>query len=93
MNKKKLKIARNKIDRLDKSILNLIKKRITVVKYILSLKQFKKQIVDHKRIKKLLKDIKKKSVHHSINPKITDRIWRAIIGSSIDYEKRNFKKR
>ena len=47
-NKKKLKIARNKIDRLDKSIFNLIKKRIAVVKYILSLKQFKKQIVDHK---------------------------------------------
>ena len=93
MNKKKLKIARNKIDRLDKSIFNLIKKRIAVVKYILSLKQFKKQIVDHKRIKMVLKDIKKRSVQHSIDPKITNHIWRAIIGSSIDYEKRNFKKR
>ena len=93
MNKKKLQVARSNIDKLDKEILYLIKKRTSIVKYMLNLKEFKKQIVDHKRIKKLLKDIKKKSVHHSIDPKITDRIWRAIIGSSIDYEKRNFKKR
>ena len=93
MDKKKLKVARNKIDQLDKSIFSLIKKRTRVVKYILSLKQFKNEIVEHKRIKKVLKDIKKKSIHHSLDPKITNRIWRAIIGSSIDYEKRNFKKR
>ena len=49
MNKKKLKIARNKVDQLDQKIFNLIKKRTQIIKYILSLKKFRKEIVDHKR--------------------------------------------
>jgi len=49
MNKKKLKIARNKVDQLDQKIFNLIKKRTQIVKYMLSLKKFRKEIVDHKR--------------------------------------------
>ena len=93
MNKKKLYLARKKIDNLDKSIFNLIKKRTKIVKYILSLKKFKNQIVDPKRIKKILKNIKKKSLQQAVDPKITNRIWRAMIGSFIDYEKRNFKKK
>ena len=93
MNKKQLKKARNKIDRLDKNIFNLIKKRTKVVKYILNLKKFNNQIVDKKRINAILKKIRKKSIHHSIDPKITNRIWRAMIGSYIDFEKRNFKKK
>ena len=55
MNKKKLYLARKKIDNLDKSIFNLIKKRTKIVKYILSLKKFKNQIVDSKRMKKIQK--------------------------------------
>ena len=55
MNKKKLKIARRKIDQLDNSIFTLIRKRTKVVKYMLSLKQFKNQIVDQKRINAILK--------------------------------------
>ena len=93
MNKKKLYSARKKIDQLDKSIFNLIKKRTKIVKYILSLKKFKNQIVDPKRIKKILKNIRKKSVQQAIDPKITNRIWREMIGSFIDYEKKNFKKK
>ena len=93
MNKKKLKIARNKIDRLDKSIFNLIKRRTKIVKYILSLKHFKKQIVDQKRINIILKDIRKKSIKHSLDPQLTGRIWGAMIGGYIDFEKRNFKKK
>tara|TARA_B100001123_G_C15030687_1_gene915271 strand:- start:240 stop:521 length:282 start_codon:yes stop_codon:yes gene_type:complete len=93
MDKKKLKIARNKIDRLDNSIFNLIKKRTYVVKNILKLKKFNNQIVDKKRINIILKKIRKKSIVHSIDPKITNRIWRAMIGSYIDYERRNFKKK
>ena len=57
MNKKKLKIARRKIDQLDNRIFNLIRKRTKVVKYMLSLKQFKNQIVDRKRIKAIIKNI------------------------------------
>ena len=65
MNKKKLQIARNKIDQLDKAIFYLIKKRTAIVKYMLSLKGFKKQIVDHKRIKEILKKIKNKSIKNT----------------------------
>ena len=93
MDKKKLKIARNKIDQLDNSIFNLIKKRTKIVKYMLSLKQFKNQIVDQKRSNKILKNIRKKSFLHHIDPKLTSRIWKAIIWSYIDFQKRNFKKK
>ena len=93
MNKKKLQIARNKIDQLDKEILFLIKKRTAVVKYMLSLKGFKKQIIDHKRIKEILKKIKKQSIKNKIDPKITSRIWKSLIWSYIDFQRRNFKKK
>ena len=93
MNKKKLQTARNKIDQLDKRIFYLIKKRTAIVKYMLSLKRFKKQIVDHKRIKEILKNIKNQSRKHGIDPKITARIWKSIIWSYIDFQRRNFKKK
>ena len=93
MNKKKLQIARNKIDQLDKKILFLIKKRTAVVKYMLSLKGFKKQIVDHKRIKEILKKIKNQSIKNGIDPKITSRIWKSMIWSYVDFQRRNFKKK
>ena len=93
MNKKKLQIARNKIDQLDKEIFYLIKKRTAIVKYMLSLKEFKNQIVDHKRIKEILKKIKKQSIKNAIDPKITSRIWKSMIWSYVDFQRRNFKKK
>jgi len=93
MNKKKLSVARKKIDKLDSSIFQLIKKRTQIVKYMLGLKQFKSEIIDHKRINVILKNIKKKSVTNNIDPKITTRIWKAMIWSFIDYQKNNFKKK
>ena len=50
MNKKKLKIARKKIDQIDNKIFILLKKRTQIVKHMLSLKTYKSQIVDYKRI-------------------------------------------
>ena len=91
MNKKKLQKARNKIDQLDKEIFYLIKKRTTIVKYMLSLKGIKSQIVDHKRINEILKKIKNKSIKNRIDPKITSRIWKSMIWSYIDFQRRNFK--
>ena len=91
MNEKKLQKARNKIDQLDKEIFYLIKKRTTIVKYMLSLKGFKSQIVDHKRIKEILKKIKKKSIKNRVDPKITSRIWKSIIWSYVNFQRRNFK--
>ena len=93
MNKKKLQIARNKIDQLDKELFILIKKRTAVVKYMLSLKEFKKQIVDKKRINKILKRIKKRSIKYKIDTKITNRIWKSMIWSYVDFQRRNFRKR
>ena len=93
MNKKRLLIARNKIDQLDKEIFYLIKKRTAIVKYMLSLKGFKNQIVDHKRIKEILKKIKKQSIKNGIDPKITSRIWKSMIWSYVDFQRRNFKKK
>ena len=93
MNRQKLKIARNKIDQLDKNIFNLIKKRTQIVKYMLSLKQYKNQIVDHKRINTILKNIRNKSIKNRIDPKITQRIWTSIIWSFITYQRKNFRKK
>ena len=93
MNTKKLNKARIKIDQIDRSIFNLIKKRTTLVKYMLGLKQLKNQIVDHKRINLILKNIKKRSLQHNIDPKLTTRIWKSIIWSYVEYQRRNFKKK
>ena len=93
MNVKKLKKARNKIDKIDNNIFNLIKKRTKVVKYMLNLKEYKNQIVDQKRIKIILKNIKVKSIKNRIDPRITYRIWKSMIWSYVDFQRRNFKKK
>ena len=92
-NKKKLEIIRSKLDRLDNNLLSLIKNRTILVKEVLKLKEFKKEIVDKKRIKFILKKIQIKSKKLNIDPKITNRIWKNMIWSYIDYERRNFKKK
>ncbi len=92
-NKKKLEIIRSKLDKLDNKLLFLIKYRTNLVKEVLKLKEFKKEIVDKKRINFILKKIQSKSKKLRIDPKITNRIWRNMILSYIDYEKRNFKKK
>ena len=93
MNIKKLKKARNKIDQIDKAIFDLIKKRTKVVKYMLSLKEFKNQIVDHDRINSILKNIRRRSLRHSIDPKITTSVWKKMIWSYVNFQKKNFKKK
>ena len=93
MDKKKLKKARGKIDALDSRIFELIKQRTNVVKKMLKLKESKNQIVDQKRIKGILRKIKKKSIKNNIDPKITARIWRSMIWSYVDYQKRKFNKK
>ncbi len=91
--KKKLEKLRKQLDKLDDSLIKIIKKRTNLVKEVLNLKDFKNQIVDQKRIKKILKNIKMKSLKNNIDPKITKRIWENMIWSYIDYERRNFKKK
>ena len=93
INKKRLDLLRVKLDRLDSNLLKLIKERSQLVNEVLKVKIHKKEIIDQKRISFILKKIKKKSIQLNIDPKITNRIWKNMIWSFIDYEKRNFKKK
>ena len=93
INKKKLNLIRTKLDRLDTELLKLLKKRSNLVNDVLKVKIHKNEIIDQKRINFILKKIKKKSIQSNIDPKITNRIWKNMIWSFIDYEKRNFKKK
>ena len=92
-NKKRLDLLRIKLDMLDTDLLKLIKKRSNLVNDVLKVKIHKKEIIDQKRISFILKKIKKKSIQLKIDPKISNRIWKNMIWSFIDYEKRNFKKK
>ena len=53
-NKNIIKI-RKQLDKLDNSLLKIIKKRVFLVDKVLKNKKFKKDIVDRKRIKIILK--------------------------------------
>ena len=92
-NKKKLALIRVKLDKLDNQLLSIIKKRTILVNDVLKLKKFKNEIVDKKRINLILKRIKLKSKKIKIDPIITNRIWKNMIWSYINYEKKNFKKK
>ena len=92
-NKKKLNLLRKRLDKLDYRLLKTIKKRTEIIKKVISLKSFKNEIVDKKRITTILKKIRKESVKRNIDPKITQRIWKNMIWSYINFEKKNFKKK
>ena len=84
---------RKKLDKLDNQFLNIIKKRTFLVDQVLKNKKFKKDIIDKKRIKIIIKNIAKKSKNRKIDPRITIKIWKTMIKSYIEYEFRNFKKK
>ena len=90
VNKKILKI-RKKLDKLDNSLLEILKKRSKLVDIVIKNKKFKKDIIDRKRISIILKKIHKKSKEKKIDPKITNKVWKSMIKAFIDYEYRNFK--
>ena len=68
-------------------ILNVIHGKELEVEYA------KNEIIDKKRINKILKNIKSKSIKKGIDPKISSRIWKNMIYSFVDFEYRNFKKK
>ena len=92
INKNIVKI-RKKLDKLDNSFLNLIKKRTNLVEQVLANKKFKKDIIDRRRIAKILKNISNKSKNKNLDSKLTKKIWSSMIRAYIDYEFRNFKKK
>ena len=93
MEKNKLKIVRNKLDKLDLKLLSLVKKRTLLVNQVIKIKKHKKQIIDKVRINEILLKIRKNSIKKKIDPQITNKIWKSMIGSYIDYETKNFKKK
>ena len=92
MNKNILKI-RKKLDTLDNALLQIIKKRTGLVNQILANKKYKKDIVDKKRIRIILKNISKKSKKKGVDKIVAKKIWNGMIRAFIDYEYRNFKKK
>jgi|TARA_B100001059_G_scaffold229148_1_gene261307 chorismate mutase len=92
INRKILEVRR-KLDKLDNKLLYLIKKRSNLVDIVLENKKYKKDIVDNKRIKKILKDISLKSKQRKIDQIVTKKIWKSMIRAFIDYEYRYFKKK
>ena len=93
MSNKNILLIRKQLDKLDNSFLNLVKKRTKLVDKVLSNKRYKKDIIDNKRIKIIINNIKRKSKQKNIDPKITEQIWKAMIKAYIQYEYRNFKKK
>ena len=93
MKNKNILLIRKKLDKLDNNLLGIIKRRTKLVDQVIKNKKFKKDIVDRKRIKIILKNIKIKSKKRNLDTKITKRIWMSMINAFIDYEYRNFKKK
>ena len=93
LKKQKHSKTRKDLDKLDNILIKIIKKRTNLVKRVLALKERKNQIVDQKRIKLILENIKDKSIKNNIDPKITNKIWKNMIYAYIDFERRNFDKK
>ena len=85
--------VRRKLDSLDNRLLNIIKIRTKLVNQILKKKSNKNQIVDKNRIKRILSNIKRKSLKKKIDVKLTKMIWSNMIKAYIDFEYRKFKKK
>ena len=88
-----LKSIRNQIDKIDDKILPLVIKRSKLVNLALETKTKKSQIVDKKRIDKILTKIGNKSKISKANPNLIKSIWKSMIWNFIDFEKNEFKKR
>ena len=93
MKNKNILLIRKKLDKLDNNLLSIIKIRTKLIDKVIKNKKFKKDIVDRKRIKIILKNIKIKSKKINLDTKVTQKIWRSMINAFIDYEYRNFKKK
>ena len=93
MKNKNILLIRKKLDKLDNNLLIIIQRRTQLVDQVIKNKKFKKDIVDRKSIKIILKNIKIKSKKRNLDTKITKRIWMSMINAFIDYEYRNFKKK
>jgi len=84
---------RKKLDKLDNDLLKIIKKRTKLVDLVIKNKKYKKDIIDKKRIRVIMKNISKKARQKKIDQNVTNRIWKSMIRAFINYEFRNFNKK
>ena len=82
---------RKKIDEVDIEILNLISERKDLVSEVINFKT-RDQIVDKKRIDKIINRLKKEAKKKNIPNEIIIEIWMAMIQSFIKYEEKIFDK-
>ncbi len=90
MKNNQLKDIRKKLDKIDNKLLKLIKKRTKLVDIVIKIKKHKKDIVDKKRIKEILKRIKLQSKKMNVDIEITKKIWISMINAYIKYERKKF---
>ena len=90
MKNNQLKDIRKKLDKIDNKLLKLIKKRTKLVDIVIKIKKHKKDIVDRKRIKQILKRIKLQSKKMNVDIEITKKIWISMINAYIKYERKKF---
>ena len=62
----KLNLLRKKLDKIDNQLLKVVKKRTEIVKKVLSLKTYKNEIIDKKRISVVLNKIRKESLKKTL---------------------------
>ena len=82
---------RKKIDEVDIEILDLIGERKDLVSQVINFKT-RDQIVDKKRIDKIINRLKKEAKKKDIPNEIIIEIWMAMIQSFIKYEEKIFDK-
>ncbi len=81
---------REKIDKLDLEMLDLIESRKKLVDEVVKLKT-KEQIVDQKRIEKILNKLDKQSLKMNLPKGMIVGMWKKMISGFIEYEKKYFE--
>ncbi len=83
---------RDKIDKLDLKMLDLIHSRRKLVDEVVKLKT-KDQIVDKKRIEKILNKLEAQAKEKNLPEGMVVGMWKKMIDSFIEYEKKYFEEK
>ncbi|MBI3378522.1 MAG: chorismate mutase [Nitrospirae bacterium] len=86
-----LEEIRQKIDKIDDEIIELLSKRAKLVIKAGKLKKDEQGVRDPKRVEQVINKVKSKAAEAGLDPYIAEQIYRAIIGCFIDRELKEFK--
>ena len=92
LKRKKLNKIRFELDKLDNTLIKIIKKRTNLVKKVLALKEHKNQIVDQKRIDEIFVRLDKEAKKRGVSQILVRSLWKIMIDSFISYEEEIFDK-